>query len=79
MDGQFRIASFWAFIVVDDDDTEGVIGMTVPGLGFTPLVGADLARIASLKPYAQQVATDLGKPVTLAHFSVRTDQETLQP
>lgn len=79
MDGQFRILSFWAFTQVDADDTEGVIGMTVPGLGFTPLVGADLARVASLRPYAQQVATATGRPVTLAHFSVRTDQETFSP
>lgn len=79
MDGQFRILSFWAFTVVDDDDTEGVISITLPGLGVTPLVGADLARVASLRPYAQHVATELGKPVTLAHFSVRTDQETFHP
>ena len=79
MDGQFRITSLWAFTVVDEDGTEGIIGQTIPGLGFTPLVGADLARIASLRPYAQQIATSLGRPVVLSHFSVRTDQEVLQP
>lgn len=78
MDGQFRILSMWAFVAVDEDGTEGVVGATTP-LGFMPLVGADLARIESLKPYAQQVATVSGRPVTLAHFSVRTDQETLTP
>lgn len=79
MKGQFRILSLWAFTQVDEDGTEGVIGATVPGLGLTPLVGADLARIASLKPYAQAVAKTTGRPVTLSHFSVRTDQEVLQP
>lgn len=79
MDGQFKIQSMWAFVVVDDDGTEGVIGRTVPGLGFTPLVGADLARIKDLMPYAQSVATTLGKPVTLAHFSVRTDADVITP
>jgi hypothetical protein len=65
--------------MVDDDGTEVVIGQTLPGLGFTALLGADLARIASLRPHAQAIATRMGKPVTLAHFSVRTDQEVLEP
>ena len=78
-DGQDRILSLWAFTCIDTDGTEGVVGATIPGLGVVPLVGADLARIASLRPYAQQVATAVGRPVTLAHFSVRTDQETLAP
>jgi hypothetical protein len=53
--------------------------MTLPGIGFTPLIGADLARVKSLRPYAQQVATATGRPVVLSHYSVRTDQETIQP
>jgi hypothetical protein len=79
VNGQVRIDSIWAFTVVDDDNTEGVVGMTVPGLGFTPLVGADLARVASLRPYARSFATAIGKPVTLVHFSRRTEQEVLPP
>ena len=65
--------------MIDEDGTEGVIGASIPGLGFTPLVGAGLARIASLRPYAQAVATAVGRPVVLSHYSVRTDQEVLQP
>jgi hypothetical protein len=80
MKGQYRIDSLWAFTCVDRDGTEGVCAMTLPEpFGFTPLVGADLARVASLRPYAQEVATATGRPVTLSHFSVRTDQETIQP
>lgn len=79
MDGQLQILSMWAFIVTDDDGTQGVVGTWLPGLGMQPLVGADLARVGSLRPYAQTVASRLGKPVTLAHFSARTDQEVIQP
>ena len=79
MDGQYRITSLWAFTSVDTDGTEGIVGMTVPGLGMVPLVGADLARIDSLRSYAQTVATATGLPVTLSHFSVRTDQDTFRP
>lgn len=79
MNGQLRIDSMWVYTQVDADGTEGVIAMTLPGLGLTPLLGADLARIASLRPYAQQVATATGRPVVLSHYSVRTDQETIQP
>lgn len=79
MDGQLRILSLWAFIIVDDDGTEGIIGMLGPQGTTLPLVGADLARVASLRPYAQQLATQTGKPVTVAHFSVRTDAEVLAP
>jgi hypothetical protein len=79
MEGQYRIDSVWAFTQIDTDGTEGIIAMTIPGLGFTPLLGADLARIASLRPYAQKIATATGRPVVLSHYSVRTDQETIQP
>lgn len=78
MDGQARIDSMWAFTVVDDDGTEGVVAVQAAG-SMMPLVGADLARVRSLRPLAQRLASDLGKPVSLVHFSTRTVQETLQP
>ena len=74
MEGQERILSIFAFIVVDDDGTEGV-----PAINGLPMMGADLARVAALRPFAQAAADEMGKPVTLAHFSVRTDQEVLTP
>lgn len=79
MNGQVRIDSLWAFTAIDKDGTEGVCAATIGDLGVVPLVGADLARIKALRPYAQVVATATGRPVVLSHFSVRTDQETIQP
>lgn len=79
MNGQYRIDSMWAFTCVDADGTEGVCAAMIGDLGLVALVGADLARIDSIRPYAQAVATQTRRPVVLSHFSVRTDQETIQP
>lgn len=75
MDGQLRIDSLFAFIVVDDDGSEGVPGINSP-MGPIPMMGADLARVKSLEPFAQDFANQTGKTVTLVHFSVRTEQKT---
>lgn len=44
-----------------------------------PLVAADQARLEQLRPYALQVARDLGRPVLLVRFSGRELVETLRP
>jgi hypothetical protein len=79
MDGQMRIDSLFAFIVVDDDFTEGVPAVDVPGFGAMPMMGADLAMVDVFRPHARAWAFQNGKPVTLVHFSRRTVQETYQP
>lgn len=79
MKGQYRIDSLFAFTCVDSDGTEGVCAAQMPGLGTVPLMGADLAMVAKLRPLAQKVATQTGRKVVLSHYSVRTDQEVLEP
>lgn len=50
--GQFlRIDELYAFVAIDKEGHEGILGMTTAG-GWVPLIGADLARIESIKPYA---------------------------
>jgi hypothetical protein len=44
-----------------------------------PLVGADRARVDSMRPLAQQVADISGCKITLLRFSVREELETLMP
>jgi hypothetical protein len=81
--GQLRIDTLFAFIVVDDDGTEGVPAMLVPPGVFPtatmlPFMGADPARVEALR---KQVMTDpllKGKTITLAQFSVRTNLEVIQ-
>lgn len=74
-----RIDSVFVFIVVDADMTEGVPTLDVPGLGPMPMMGADLAMVERMRPYARAWAKENGMPVALVHFSRRTLQETYQP
>lgn len=73
-----KIDEMFAFIA-DDGSGEGVIGMSLPGLGFSALVGADMDRVESLKPYAQMIADNSGVEVKLAVFKVRYELETIKP
>lgn len=77
MHGQLRIDEVYAFVCVDDDDTEGIPAMRIGDMGY-PMVGADMARVEDLRPAAQQIA-DMGKKVTLVKFSVREEIEVFEP
>ena len=77
MDRQVKALS-WAYLKVDTDNTEGVIAVMTADMPM-PLVGADLARAASLRPHAQLVADNIGRSVTVTHFSARIDKGTVTP
>ena len=71
----FVITEMSVFVAVDDGDgDEGVIGMTTD-MGWMPLVGADMARIESLKPIAKQIAKALRKKVVLKKFKLAGEEE----
>ena len=78
-----RIEEIYAFIVEDSGpDDEGVIGIqTEPGKDgkrlWLPLVGADMKRVDSLRPIARGIGRQIGKQVTLVHFSNRQDLEVI--
>jgi len=72
-----RIEQMYAFVAEDSGpDDEGVIG-TMTKNGWLPLVGADMARVNSLRPIAEAVASQLGKPVKLLRFTNREQLESL--
>ena len=71
-----RIEQMYAFIAEEGPDDEGVIGMNTR-LGWMPLVGADMARVKSLRQMALQVAREAGKPVKLLRFTRREELEVL--
>ena len=72
-----KIESIFAFIAVDrEPDDEGIVAAYLNG-SWMPLVGADPARVESLRPIAKQVAQTTGKKVTLARFKVREDLELI--
>ena len=84
MKGQQRIEEMFAFVVLDDDGTEGVPAVTVnmgpyEGDMSFPLLGADMARIESLRPHAVRLSKQMGKKVTLCKFTNREEMEVFEP
>jgi hypothetical protein len=77
--GQLRIEQMYAFVVVDDDGTEGVIGVPKPGGEWIPLVGADMRRVEQMTPIAKQLASAIGKSIDVLKFSQRTLLKTIKP
>ena len=68
-----RIKEMFAFVAEGSGpDDEGVVGMNT-GSGWMPLVGADMARVESLKPIARGIAAQTGKKIKLLHFTQRED------
>lgn len=80
MKGQLRIEQVYAFVVLDDDGTEGIPALAHPRTGAPlPMVGADMKRVNELRPAAEHIARDLGKKVTLCRFEIRTELEVFEP
>lgn len=75
-----RIDEIWAW-VSSDGEGEGILAAPIGnGSSVTmPLVGADAARMKSLRPAAVAIADAFGVEVKLVRFSVREDIEQIQP
>ena len=78
MNGPLRIDTMFAFIVVDDDGTEGIPAIPDGNtMLLLPLVGADMKRVEQIKEMVKQIQTVdpllVGKTVTLVQFSQRTE------
>lgn len=74
----FKITELFAFIATDEDGTEGVCSMHSPAFGNLPMVGADPARIESLRPHAEKTAEITRVPIVLARFRSREDEEIIR-
>ncbi|KKL06120.1 hypothetical protein LCGC14_2599210 [marine sediment metagenome] len=81
-----KIEAMYVYIAHEkgDSDDEGLCAFKVPAMGFEkeqwiPMVGADEARMMSLKEKAQEIANSTGQKITLVKFSVRTELETIIP
>lgn len=72
-----RIEEMFAFVAEDTGpDDEGIIGART-AMGWVPLVGADMARVESLKPFAMDIARATGKKVKLLRFTTREEVEVI--
>ncbi len=67
-----RITRLYAWIAEEPDGGEGVVGGDLPGMGWTPLIGADRARIESYRRVAEQFASVSGYPIRLKVFGEGT-------
>ena len=73
-----RITEVFAFCSVDpEDDNEGIVG-TYTAMGWMPMVGADYARVVSLRPIAEQIARESGLPVILKRFTNVCVEDVIQ-
>lgn len=77
MTQKLKIDRMFACISTDPDGHEGVCGASLPNLGFTALVGADMARVDSLRPIARAIATASGQRIDLVEFSQRRQLEII--
>ncbi len=72
MRGQPRIDQLFAFVTVDDDGTEGVIGFFDARAGMAvAMMGADLARVEDLKRIAERDPMLRGRRIEILRFSDR--------
>uniref|UniRef100_A0A6M3MCL0 Uncharacterized protein n=1 Tax=viral metagenome TaxID=1070528 RepID=A0A6M3MCL0_9ZZZZ len=82
-----KIEVMYAYISQEgDSDDEGLTACLMPAkvMGFQseqwmPMVGADEARMMSLKQIAQEMANTTGQKITLVKFSNKTVLETIEP
>jgi len=63
---------------VDEDGTEGVPAINGPNGMMLPLMGADRARVESLRSIVARDPMLRGKRITLAKFSQRENLEVIQ-
>lgn len=74
------IEEIYAFISYDKDcNDEGVCAFHGSYGVWIPLVGADMARVESLKPIAKQIAAMTGKSIKICKFSTREVIDTIEP
>lgn len=67
----------YAWVCTEPDGGEGIVGFDLGLDGVSPLIGADMDRIKSLRPYAEAVRSMTGYPVRLVRFGSRDDLEVL--
>jgi len=74
-----KIEAIYAFIATDENGQEGIVGATLPGCGSLPipLIGADRARIESLRHFAEMANKINDYPVQLIKFWQKEVLETL--
>jgi hypothetical protein len=73
------IEEMYAFISYDkDNNDEGICAFQSSYGVWIPMVGANMARVESLKPMAKQIANMTGKKIKICKFSTREVLEIIE-
>lgn len=67
-----KIEKLYAWVATEPDGGEGICSTLLPSGLQLPLIGADRARIESLREWAEVVHAATGYPVQLRLFSAMT-------
>jgi len=73
-----RIERLYAWICTEPDGGHGIPALKMPDDVIMPMIGSDLIRIESLRPYAEDIRMNKGYPMELVEFSGRKVLETLE-
>lgn len=79
MHGHEKIEVVYAFIATDTDGSEGIPAFVAENNLVMPMVGADMDRVETLRPIAEEMALMKGIVITLAKFDNREDLERFVP
>ncbi len=74
----FRIDEVTVFTSIGADDEEGVVAF-MGRRTWMPMVAADTKRLAVLRPMAQAIARETGRPVMERKFSRAKTVRTYEP
>lgn len=63
-----KITELYAFVATDPDGSEGIMAFR-SGDHWMPMIGADLARVESLRPLADRIAKATGQQYEIRYFT----------
>jgi hypothetical protein len=71
-----KIDEMYAFVACDEDENdEGIMGFRGIDGAWVPLVGADVARVESLKEIAKGIGEVTGKKIFIKRFKLVSTEE----
>ncbi len=71
-----KITEMYAFVCTDGDpDDEGVLAFCDARGRWFPMMGADMERVASMIPIADEIAKRSGQPYRILHFKLDGEVE----
>lgn len=74
-----KVTELYAYVAADkDENDEGIPAMTVAGNVY-PLMGADLERAKSLRPFAQALANKQNQSIKLIRCSHMEVVDVIEP